>query len=158
MTTSIGRERPMQSLDAYASAEPVPEGPLTSTTAPGTPQYLGDRFARSLAARDADALKAILRPDVDFRAMTPGDIWEATDAAAVVDDTMLGSWFSAERPIVELLAVDTDTLGTRHRVGYRLKVQLPDGDSVVEQQAYFDSDGEKISWLRIMCTGFLPVA
>ena len=39
---------------------------------------LGERFARTLAAQDADALKELLAPDVSFRALTPGRFWEAT--------------------------------------------------------------------------------
>lgn len=42
-------------------------------------------------------------------------------------------------------------------VGYRFLVNRPDGDFIIEQQAYFETDGATISWLRIMCTGFLPV-
>ena len=70
---------------------------------------MGERFARSLAAKDAGALKAVLRPDVDFRAMTPGKFWEATDVDAIVDETMLGTWFAPERRITEVLAVEIDT-------------------------------------------------
>ena len=119
---------------------------------------IGDRFAKALADKDAIGLKALLRSDVDFRAMTPGKFWEATDADVVVDETMLGTWFSPDRRINELLAVETDNVGSLNRVGYRFKVTRPEGDSVIEQQAYFETDGEKISWLRIMCTGFLPLS
>ena len=38
-------------------------------------------------------MKGILRPDIDFRAMTPGEFWEATDVADIVDETILGIWF-----------------------------------------------------------------
>jgi hypothetical protein len=43
-----------------------------------------------------------------------------------------------------------------NRVGYRFTVQRPDGEFVVEHRAYFDTDGDKISWLRIMCSGVRP--
>jgi hypothetical protein len=118
---------------------------------------MGDLLARSLAAKDAAALKAILRPDIDFRAMTPGKFWEATDVDGIVDETFLGTWFGSDRRIAEILAVETDEVGSLARVGYRFKVERPDGEFVIEQQAYFETDGETISWLRIMCTGFLPL-
>jgi hypothetical protein len=124
---------------------------------PDAAAAVGARFARSLAAKDAGALKAVLRPDVDFRAMTPGKFWEASDPDTIVDDMVLGTWFSPERRITEVLAVETDHVGTLDRVGYRCKVQRPDGEFVIEQQAYYETDGERISWLRIMCSGFLPV-
>lgn len=119
---------------------------------------IGERFARALADKDAPALKALFRRDVDFRAMTPGRFWEASDPDAIVDQTMLGTWFDPDRRITETLSVDTDSLGPISRVGYRFLVDRPDGQFTVEQQAYYETAGDQISWLRIMCTGFLPVA
>jgi hypothetical protein len=120
-------------------------------------EHIGERFARALADRDAAALKALLRTDVDFKAMTPGKFWEAHDVDVIVDETLLGTWFEPERRITETLAVDTDTLGSMDRVGYRFRVRRPDGEFTIEQQAYYVTDGDQISWLRIMCTGFLPL-
>jgi hypothetical protein len=120
-------------------------------------EHIGERFARALADRDAAALKALLRIDVDFKAMTPGKFWEAHDVDVIVDETMLGTWFEPERRITETLAVDTDTLGPMDRVGYRFRVRRPDGEFTIEQQAYYVTDGDQISWLRIMCSGFLPL-
>ena len=91
-------------------------------------EHIGERFARALANKDAAALKALLRTDVDFKAMTPGKFWEAHDADMIVDDTILGTWFQPERRITETLAVDTDTLGSMDRVGYRFQVRRPDGE------------------------------
>jgi hypothetical protein len=118
---------------------------------------IGDRFAHALADKDAQALKALLEPDVDFRAMTPGKFWEASDVDVIVDETMLGTWFAPDRRIVEVLAVETGRVGSLDRVGYRFKVELPDGDFIVEQQAYYETRDEKISWMRVMCSGFLAV-
>jgi ketosteroid isomerase-like protein len=122
------------------------------------PARVGERFAQALADKDAAGLKALLRPDVDFRAMTPHKFWEATDADVIVDKTVLGTWFAPDRRISEVLGVETDSVGSLNRVGYRFKVQRPDGEFIIEQQAYFETDGEKISWLRIMCSGFLPIS
>ena len=120
-------------------------------------EHIGERFARALADKDAAALKALLHTDVDFKAMTPGKFWEAHDVDVIVDETLLGTWFEPERRITETLAVDTDTLGPMDRVGYRFRVRRPDGEFAIEQQAYYVTDGDRISWLRIMCTGFLPL-
>jgi hypothetical protein len=130
---------------------------LTECAVRGTAtNAVGERFARALAEKDGPQLKALLRADVDFRAMTPGKFWEATNVDVIVDETLLGTWFDSERQIAEILAIETDNLGSLDRVGYRFKVRRPDGEFVIEQQAYLKSDGEKISWMRIMCTGFLP--
>jgi hypothetical protein len=120
-------------------------------------ELIGERFARALADKDAVRLKALLRSDVDFRAMTPGKFWEASDVGVIVDETLLGTWFDPERRIIDILAIDSDSLDSLDRVGYRFKVERPDGEFTVEQQAYYRTDGEKISYLRIMCTGFLPL-
>jgi hypothetical protein len=119
---------------------------------------LGERFAQALADKDAAGLKALLRSDVDFRAMTPGKFWEATDVDVIVDETMLGTWFEPQRRITEVLAIESDSIGEMDRVGYRFKVKRPEGEFVIEQQAYYETDGEQISWLRIMCSGFIPVS
>jgi hypothetical protein len=118
---------------------------------------IGERFARALADKDAAELKTLLRSDVDFRAMTPGKFWEPSGVDAIVDETMLGTWFAPDRQITEVLAVDSDRVGSLDRVGYRFKVRRPDGEFVIEQQAYLETQDSQISWLRIMCSGFLPI-
>jgi hypothetical protein len=118
---------------------------------------IGERFAHALADKDAAGLKALLAPEVDFRAMTPAKFWESNDVDVIVDETILGTWFASERRITEVLAVETEVLGSRDRVGYRFTVNRPDGDFTIEQQVYYASEGGRITWLRIMCSGFLPV-
>jgi len=118
---------------------------------------VGEEFVQALGRKDANALRQLLRPDVDFRAMTPGRFWEASDADSVVDDIFLGKWFEPTDDIREVIAVDTATVGKRQRVGYRFLVENPDGPHVVEQQAYYESDGGRIGWLRVMCAGYQPI-
>jgi hypothetical protein len=117
---------------------------------------LGERFVQALATRDRDTLTSLLRPDVDFRALTPSRFWEANDAATVVDGTMLRHWFEPQDRITEVLELECGHVGPRGRLRYRLAVTTPDGPHVVEQQAYYDTAGDQISWLRIMCAGYLP--
>ncbi|MGH9106881.1 MAG: hypothetical protein ACRDZX_13835 [Acidimicrobiales bacterium] len=92
---------------------------------------------------------------MSFRALTLGKYWESNDAKEVVDEVILGRWFSAERSITQVLALDCATVGTVDRIGYRFRATLPDGDFVVEQQEYFKTEDDKISWLRILCSGFV---
>lgn len=119
---------------------------------------LGEGFALALRDRDQDRLKALLAPVVDFRAMTPTRFWESTDPAEIVDRTILGTWFAPERGTVDLLKVDCEEVGPVGRVGYLLRIEGPDGRFLVEQQAYLRATAGRIGWLRIMCTGFLPLA
>jgi hypothetical protein len=129
--------------------------PSATDTVASSVDVVGERFVRALAGQDAAALKAVLRADIDFRAMTPGRFWESRDAEVVVDEMVLGTWFPPVRRITSIVSIEHDRVECVGRVGYRLAVTRPDGDFTVEQQAYYQTDGETIAWLRIMCTGFV---
>jgi len=120
----------------------------------GTP---GERYVAALAAKDVDALRAVLDPAIDVRALTPRAFWEATGADDFVERIVLGHWFEPDDVITDVVRVETDDVGGRHRVGYRLAVTNADGDHLVEQQAYYESEGDRITWLRIVCAGYQPV-
>ncbi len=54
--------------------------------------------------------------------------------------------------------IECTTVADRQRVGYRLRVRNDDGRFAVEQQAYFDVRGGRITWLRIMRAGYQPIS
>jgi hypothetical protein len=122
------------------------------------PDEISKRFARSVAAKDSAALRELLAPAVNFRALTPGRAWESDVADAVVDDVILGTWFAPDRSITHVLAIQCAEIGAVQHVRYRFRATLPDGEYVVEQQAYMRIDGGRICWLRILCSGFVPDA
>jgi hypothetical protein len=117
----------------------------------------GERFARAIAAKDAPALLAVLAPDVDFRAMTPGRFWEASSAKEIVDDVILGRWFEPSDHIDAVESVESEAVADRERVIYRFRVSNDDGSFLVEQSAYYEVVDDRISWLRIMCAGYRRV-
>jgi hypothetical protein len=125
---------------------------------PATASILGQRFAAALAARDVPALRAMFAEEVDFRGLTPGRVWEARTAAAAVEEVILGKWFEPGDVIERVEAVETGTVGDRHRLGYRLRITNPDGQFIVEQQAFCDLTEGKITWMRVLCSGFRSVA
>jgi hypothetical protein len=118
---------------------------------------LGADFARALAAKDAGRLRELVHPDIDFRGLTPSRSWEASDADAVLS-VMFDSWFEDADEIVGVERVETDTVADRERVGYRFSVRNPDGDFVVEQQAYLSERDGRIGWMRVVCSGFRPAS
>ena len=120
--------------------------------------HLGEPFVRAVAAKDAAGLTALLSDDVDFKALTPKRFWEAESAASVVDDVIFGHWFEPSDHIDAIEAIDCDTVVDRQRVGYRLHVTNDEGAFAVEQQAYLDVHDGRITWLRIMCAGYQPLA
>lgn len=119
---------------------------------------IGRRFARAITSKDRPALLELLHPDVDFRGMTPGRVWEAATAAGVIDDVVLGAWFQPSDRIDEVERVETGAVVDRRHVVYRVRVTNADGSHVVEQQAYFDVEDDRITSLRMLCSGYRPVA
>jgi len=116
----------------------------------------GSRFASALAAKDTDAMLALLHPQIEFRALTPRRTWEADDPAAVLE-IIFGSWFKDSDEIEALESVDTDVVADRQQLRYRLSVSNPEGSFVVEQQGYLTAgeDG-RIEWMRLVCSGYRP--
>lgn len=115
-------------------------------------------FVDAFGSKDRARLKSLLHPDVDFKALTPGRLWEAESADELVDDVMLGAWFEPSDVIDEVVSVETEPIGLRHRVGYRFRVTNGDGTHIVEQQAYVELDGEQIAWMRVVCAGYQPIS
>ncbi len=117
----------------------------------------GERFARAIAAKDAPALVGLLAPRIDFRAMTPGRIWEADSPEQLVDEVILGSWFEPTDRIEAIEGIENGAVADRQSVRYRFRVTNDDGAFLVEQQAYLDVEDEGITWLRVMCSGYRPI-
>jgi len=44
----------------------------------------------------------------------------------------------------------------REHVAYRLRVRRSGRDHLVGQQAYYSTDGERIAWMRALCSGYQP--
>ncbi len=116
---------------------------------------LGEAFARALSRKDFDEVTRLLHPEVDFRGLTPGRMWEAADSRSVVED-VLKVWFEPSDELEHLVCTQTDAFADRARVGYRLEGHNADGPFVVEQQAYYAERDGRIGWMRVMCSGFRP--
>ncbi len=117
---------------------------------------LGLRFVRALAAKDGEALNAVLDPQVQFRGLTPSRTWEATSPAGVAD-VVLGSWFQPHDHIRETLETDTDPVADRERLHYRFRVENDEGEVfLVDQHGYYDAVDGRITRMSLMCAGFRP--
>ncbi len=118
---------------------------------------LGADFAHALVEKDSSRLRELLAPDVEFRALTPRKVWEASDPDAVLA-ILFGNWFDDADRIETLVAIETDDFADRQRVGYRFSVSNPEGRFLIEQQAYLSERDGKIAWMRVLCSGFRPAA
>lgn len=121
-----------------------------------TATVVGEVFARVLAAKDHDGLCALLADPIDFEALTPRRHWRASSAREAVDGIIFGVWFGPGDSITELRSVSCGQVADRERVTYRLGVRRGGVDYVVEQHAYFNFDGHRIDWIRILCSGYRP--
>ena len=116
---------------------------------------LAAAFARGVAAKDEAAVRELLHPEIDFRGMTPGRVWEADGPEDVL--AAIGTWFDDSDVIEGVEEIDTASFADRQRAGYRLRVRNEDGLHLVEQQAYLSERDGRIGWLRVMCSGFRSI-
>ena len=121
------------------------------------PASAGERFARALAAKDPDALCAVLADQVDFQALTPGRHWQAGTAGQAVREIILARWFGEGDDITELCSVMSGRVLDREHVAYRVRVRRSGRDHLVEQQAYYLTEGPRITWMRVLCSGYQPL-
>jgi hypothetical protein len=127
---------------------------LRSATDHAVAGTAGERFARALAAKDSAELRALLADPVDFQALTPGRHWQASSRDEVVDEFVFGKWFGTDDHIEALESLSGAQLPGRERISYLLRVRNGDGEHLVEQQAYYNTDGQQITWVRILCSGY----
>ncbi len=117
-------------------------------------ESLGVEFANAVAAKDYIRVRKLIHPQIDFWAMTPADIWDASGPDEVVG--VLEEWFGNDELAEAIEVLGGDHFADLERVGYRLRVTRPDGEYLIEQQAYLSKREGQIGWLRIMCSGFRP--
>ena len=122
---------------------------MVDTTTPGR------RLLDAIAGKDQTALREILDPAVEFRAMTPGRFWEADSPDEVI--ATLSVWFGADDLIEGIEKVESESFAGVEHVDYRLLVRSGGQMHVVGQQAYLTTTEGRITWLRIMCAGYRPL-
>jgi hypothetical protein len=119
----------------------------------------GERYAHALAAKDRDSLVGAIASPVDFQALTPGRHWQADRAEQIVDEFVLGRWFGPDDDILDLTSVESHVVSERQHVAYRLRVRRDRGLYLVEQQMYYDLDTDgRMTYVRLLCSGYCPVA
>jgi hypothetical protein len=116
---------------------------------------LGASFARALAAKDFAAIAELMDPEIEFAALTPRRTWEAKGPEQVIASS-LRVWFDDSDEILSLEHLESDAFADRERVGYRFRVRNPEGDFLVEQQAYLSERDGRIAWMRVLCAGYRP--
>ena len=117
----------------------------------------GADFARAFVEKDGNRVRELLHPEVDFHALTPSRAWEASGPDAVLE-VLFANWLEDSDHVEALESLEGDMVVDRERIGYRFSVSNPDGRFLVEQQAYLSTRDGQIDWIRVVCSGFRPVA
>jgi hypothetical protein len=113
-------------------------------------------FVDAIVARDVARAVALLHPEIDFRAMTPNRVWEAGDPSGV--ETILRAWLAdPDEEVHGIEATEPSPIVDRMRVGWLVRISDADGLHVFEQQAYVRERDGRIDWLRVICSGWIPV-
>lgn len=110
----------------------------------------------AIVARNFAGAVALLHPEIDFRAMTPNRVWEAEGPAGV--EAVLREWLDDPDEDVEgIEATVPVSIKETVRVGWLVRVSDADGPHIFEQQAYVRERDAQIGWMRVMCSGAIPL-
>lgn len=117
----------------------------------------GPAVCRRTGRQGLRCRRATSRTGRRLKGLAPGQFWEANDPSTVVRG-VLQQWFEDGDKIEALLESNSGSVGDRESIKYRVKVRNNDGSFEVEQQAYYETDGERITMMRVLCSGFRPTA
>lgn len=114
----------------------------------------GETFVAALAQRDYSRLATTLAPNVRMRALIPPGPVEICGPEAA--SAKFSSWFGAVEDL-EVVSSGSEAIADRLHVYYRLRVRKP-GDvwKLVEQHLLCALDGDRITALDLICSGFRP--
>jgi hypothetical protein len=127
-----------------------------SRPTPSATETLGVRLAAAIEVRDRTALRNLFATPVQFRAVTPRRFWDA-ETPTDVADIVLGTWFDESKQITHLSRVEDDTVGEVSKITYRMSVATESGPTVIEQVAYYSVHDDRITHVRLVCSGFQSV-
>ena len=111
----------------------------------------------AIVARDVARAVVLLHPEIDFRAMTPNRVWEADDPPGV--EAILRAWLEdPDEEVHRIAATEPSSIVDRVRIGWLVRISDADGPHMFEQQAYVRERDAQIDWMRVMCSGWIPLS
>jgi len=135
------------------AGEPVSGSGLTGPMA-----VVVETFIEALAAQDFARVGSLFSDDVHLRALLPAALREWDGPAGV--EAAFTRWFG-DTQAFEVVDTEAGVIGARLCLRWRVRLQaerVGPGWRVVEQQAYADLDGDRLSSLSLVCTGYLAEA
>ena len=113
---------------------------------------IGQKFVNYIVKDDFEALSKLLDEEIVFTAATPGDTWHGEGIKNAMVE--LRNFFSPDEAIEKIVTIEHNELPGRSRISYKLQGREKEfGVFEYEHQAYFQTEDNKISQLRILCSG-----
>lgn len=110
-------------------------------------------FVDALSKLDFDALGSALDPEVEFRALTPGETLRFASSVEVA--SCFRRWFG-DKTDLELLQHKTDTLIDRVLFAYRFRLRRGEQPFLVEQRICSTIENGRLAVIDLVCSGFRP--
>jgi TusA-related sulfurtransferase/ketosteroid isomerase-like protein len=114
---------------------------------------VGHAFVDAIGRRDFAALEAVFHPNIDFRALVPGEAVTTTGAAGAI--ACFRRWFG-DKTDIEIVDREVALLVDTLRVGYRARLKKAGEPLVVAQTCCGHVEGGQFATLDLLCTGFRP--
>ena len=117
-----------------------------------------ERFLDALCERDFDRVAACLSADVTLRAVLPPRFIDERGATEIM--MWLRRWYDGPSQY-QGLDRQIDTVAGRARLSWRMRAEPHpvNGDPrghVIEQIVFCDHDGDTVTGLDLLCSGFRP--
>ena len=118
-------------------------------------QAVVEKLVQAIGSRDSAGVHAVVRPDTRLRALIPPGPVESNGSDEIAE--RFGGWLGWLAS-VELASSSVEEIAGRWRFSYRLRVRDEDGGTMLlEQQGFCDVDGEHITGIDLVCSGFRPI-
>jgi ketosteroid isomerase-like protein len=114
---------------------------------------LGSQYVQAVSQGDFTRLHDLFSDDIRFpRTATQGDSWHAIGWSDT--EKALRELYPPNELFSEVVMVDHHDVPGRYRISYRLRGhKLEHGTFEYEHQVYYNTEGNKINRLRVLCSG-----
>jgi len=115
-----------------------------------------ERFLQALDARDFDGIASCFAPDARLRALVPTALRDDEGNAAVAERFR---YWVGEMTDFAISDTAVEEFVDRVHIRYRMSgVDPEDGAVICEQQAYLTLEGDAITAMNLVCSGWRPAA
>ena len=114
---------------------------------------LGQKLVECLAQDDFVGLENLLTDEAVFTAASPEDTWRGKGKAQTMEE--IRSFFDPDEVISKIISFEYGELPDRSKLSYVLEGEEKSyGIFRYEHQVYFQVTDNRISQLRMLCSGF----